>query len=642
MCGIAGLLDLSRGQPAGALKHTAQVMADALPHRGPDGGGVWADELGGLALGHRRLAVIDPSAAGAQPMTSADGRFVISYNGEVYNAAELRDQLRAAGARPLRGHCDTEVLLEACAHWGVEDAVRRAVGMFAFALWDKRERILTLVRDRLGIKPLYWGRFGRAIVFGSELKSLARAPGFQPDLDAAALAAYFRLAYVPAPLTVYRGISKVRPGHILTVGPSGAVSERCYWDLATIAAAGSRLADPLDAAQATEALEALLGEAVKARLVSDVPLGAFLSGGIDSTAVVAMMQARSSRPVKTFTVGFEDAGYNEAPQARAVADYLGTDHTELTLRAADALELLPGLSAIYDEPFADASAIPMVLVSRLARRAVTVALSGDGGDELFAGYDRYRWAGTIRLPGLPRALRQMVGGALGMLYPDRWQSVVDILPRRFNRPGQGDRVVKLARALRTDDDDALYRAVLSIWDTPGEMLRLPGSAAEADAAPSPIGTQDFLSLMQYRDMAGYLPDDILVKLDRASMAVGLEARVPLLDHRLVEFVWRLPVRYKRRRGRAKWLLRRVVDRHVPRNLMERPKMGFNVPVGDWLRGPLRDWAEALLDPARVRAEGVLDADVVAGTWAQHQDGRHDWTNRLWTVLMYRAWAEKWR
>jgi len=642
MCGIAGLLDLTRGQPAGALKRTAQLMAGAVAHRGPDGDGVWADELGGLALGHRRLAVIDPSAAGDQPMTSADGRFVISYNGEIYNAAELRDQLGAAQTRSLRGRCDTEVLLEACAHWGAEDAVRRAVGMFAFALWDKRERTLTLVRDRLGIKPLYWGHVGRAIVFGSELKALARAPGFASELDPVALAAYFRLAYVPAPRTVYRGISKVRPGHILTVGPSGAVSERCYWDLATIAAAGSRLADPLDAAQATDALEALLGEAVGARMAADVPLGGFLSGGIDSTAVVALMQARSARPVKTFTVGFEDAGYNEAPHAGAVAAHLGTDHTTLTVTAADALDLLPGLADIYDEPFGDASAIPMVLVSRLARRAVTVALSGDGGDELFAGYDRYRLAGAVRLPGLPGALRKAVGGVLGALHPDLWQSAAGALPGRFNRPGQGDRIAKLARVLKAGDDDALYRAVLSIWESPGEVLRLPGSAAEADAAPEPIGTQDFLSLMQYRDMAGYLPDDILVKLDRASMAVGLEARVPMLDHRLVEFAWRLPVKYKRRRGRTKWLLRRVVQRHVPSSLMERPKMGFNVPIGDWLRGPLRDWAETLLDPARLKSEGVLDADIVARIWAQHQGGRHDWTNRLWTVLMYRAWAEKWR
>ncbi len=642
MCGIAGLLDLTRGQPAGALKHTAQVMAGALPHRGPDGEGAWADELGGLALGHRRLAVIDPSAAGDQPMTSADGRFVISYNGEIYNASQLRDQLGAAGARHLRGRCDTEVLLEACAHWGAEEAVRRAIGMFAFALWDKRERILTLVRDRVGIKPLYWGRVGQMIVFGSELKSLARAPGFAPELDPAALAAYFRLGYVPAPSTVYRGMSKVRPGHILTVGPNGAISDRCYWDLATIAAAGSRLADPLDVTQATEALETLLGEAVAARLVADVPLGAFLSGGIDSTAVVALMQARSAAPVKTFTVGFEDAGFNEAPHARAVAAHLGTDHTELTVTAADALDLLPGLAGVYDEPFADASAIPMVLVSRLARRAVTVALSSDGGDELFAGYDRYRLAGAIRMPGLPRSLRRAAGGAIGAIHPDLWQTLVGALPGRFDRPGQGDRIAKLARVMRTDDDDALYRAVLSIWETPGDVLRLPGGSAEADSVPEPIGTQDFLSLMQYRDSAGYLPDDILVKLDRASMAVGLEARVPMLDHRLVEFAWRLPVKYKRRRGRTKWLLRRVVQRHVPRGLMERPKMGFNVPVGDWLRGPLRDWAEALLDPQQVGAEGVLDADAVSRTWTQHLDGRHDWTNRLWTVLMFRAWAEKWR
>ncbi len=641
MCGIAGLFDLSRGLPAGALERIAGDMAQPLAHRGPDGHGTWVDEVAGIALGHRRLAVIDLSDAGAQPMTSADGRFVIVYNGEIYNAAILQKELEVAGGRALRGQCDTEVLLEACARWGVEEAVSRCIGMFAFALWDKRERRLTLVRDRLGIKPLYWGRAGRAVFFASELKAIAKAPGFSATLSPDALADYFRLGYVPAPQTVYEGIFKLRPGRILEVGLNGVAAERSYWDLRAIAAAGSARPDAMGPEEAVETLDALLRDAVHCRLGADVPLGAFLSGGIDSSTVVSLMAAESPAPVKTFTVGFAETDFNEAPYAKAVAAHLGTDHSELMVTPGDALDVLPRLAAIYDEPFADASAVPMFLVSQWARNSVTVALSGDGGDELFAGYDRYRMAGLARLAWMPGGLRRGLGRVLGGVPPGLWDALARPLPGRLRPPAAGDKMAKLARVLGADDNDAVYRAVTALWPDPG---RLVGSAGTAEGADPALAREipNFLSRMQYLDTAGYLPDDILVKLDRASMAVSLEARVPLLDHRVVEFAWRLPVRFKRRRGTTKWLLRRVLDRYLPRHLVDRPKMGFGVPVGAWLRGPLRDWAEALLEPTRINGEGFLDGAMVARHWQEHLSGRRNWSTRLWAVLMFQAWAEKGR
>jgi asparagine synthase (glutamine-hydrolysing) len=639
MCGISGLFDLSRGFPAGALERMVGDMAAPLAHRGPDGDGIWVDEAAGIALGHRRLAVIDLSPAGAQPMTSADGRFVIVYNGEIYNAQDMARELAAAGGPALRGHCDTEVLLEACARWGVEEATRRTVGMFAFALWDKRERKLALGRDRLGIKPLYWGRAGRTLFFASELKAIARAPGFSGTRSPDALAEYFRLGYVPAPATVYEGIFKLDAGHILEVGLDGVEARRCYWDLRAIAAAGSAAPDAVDPREAVEALDALLRDAVRCRLAADVPLGAFLSGGIDSSAVVSLMQAESTAPVKTFTVGFAETGFNEAPHAKAVAAHLGTDHSELMVTSGDALDVIPRLAGIYDEPFADASAVPMFLVSQLARDKVTVALSGDGGDELFAGYDRYRVAGLARLGWMSGGLRRGLGWGLGRVPPGLWDALARPLPERLRPPAAGDKMAKLARVFGADDDDAVYRAVTALWADP-ERLVVGARAAEGIDPTLARDIPNFLSRMQYMDTAGYLPDDILVKLDRASMASSLEARVPLLDHRVVEFAWRLPARFKRRLGATKWLLRRVLDQYLPRHLVDRPKMGFGVPVGAWLRGPLRDWAEALLDPTRIRDEGLLDGALVAQHWREHLSGRRNWSYRLWAVLMFQAWAEK--
>jgi asparagine synthase (glutamine-hydrolysing) len=641
MCGIAGLFDLTRGQPAGALEHAARVMTDTLAHRGPDGSGVFADEIGGVALGHRRLAILDLTETGAQPMASADGRFVITFNGEIYNFADIARELPGFGTA-RRGQSDTEVLVEACARFGVDATVRRAVGMFAFALWDRRERVLTLVRDRLGIKPLYWARAGRIILFGSEVKAILAHPAFRPELDRDALAAYMRLGYVPAPHGIYRNLHKLRPGHVMRLGLDGAITEQAFWSLRDIATGGIRTRSPLTADEATNALEERLTEAVRLRLVSDVPLGAFLSGGVDSSTVVALMQKSASGPVRTFTIGFGEADFDEADHARAVANHLGTQHTELRVTADDARAVIPMLPDMYDEPFADASAIPTFLLSRLTRGHVTVALSGDGGDELFAGYDRYRVAGMARLAFLPPAARRALGRGLGALPPDTWDTLARCLPASRRPPAVGDKLAKLARVLRARDDDDVYRAVIALWETPEDLV--PGALPAPDAASDPALARDlpdFLARMQYLDSVTYLPDDILTKVDRASMAVSLEARVPLLDHRVVELAWHLPPGLKRRNGVPKWLLRQVLYRHVPRTLIERPKMGFGVPIGAWLRGPLRDWAETLLAPERLSREGVLNPGLVTRRWQEHLSERRNWSYQLWTVLMFQAWRERW-
>ncbi len=639
MCGIAGLFDLSRGQPTGALEHAARQMTATIAHRGPDGTGVFADEAGGVALGHRRLAILDLSEAGAQPMTSADGRFVIAFNGEIYNFADIGRELPGFGAA-RRGNSDTEVLLEACARFGVEATVKRAVGMFAFALWDKRERVLTLVRDRLGIKPLYWAKAGRMILFGSEVKAILAHPAFRPELDRDSLTAYMRVGYVPAPHSIYRNLFKLRPGHILRIALDGTTRDEALWDLRTIACAGPD--GNLTPDDAVDQLEERLTEAVRLRLVSDVPLGAFLSGGIDSSTVVALMQKCASGPVKTFTIGFGEADYDEAAHARAVAAHLGTEHTDLTVTPDDARAVIPLLPEMHDEPFADASAIPTYLLSRLTRDHVTVALSGDGGDELFAGYDRYRVAGTARMGFAPAAMRRALGGMIGALPPAVWDALFRLVPASRRPPAAGDKLAKLARVLRARSDDDVYRAVIAQWDRPEELV--PGAVCAPDAATDPALARDlpdFLARMQYCDSVTYLPDDILTKVDRASMAVALEARVPILDHRVVELAWRMPSSLKRRGGISKWPLREVLYRHVPRELVERPKMGFGVPIGAWLRGPLRDWAETLIAPDRVACEGILNSRLIARRWREHLSGRRNWSYQLWTVLMFQAWRERW-
>ena len=641
MCGIAGFVAAS--SIAGSDRETiAQRMAASLSHRGPDDQGIWRDDEAGAALVHRRLSIIDLSPAGHQPMVSAGGRFVVSYNGEVYGYQPLAAELAASGHK-FRGHSDTEVMLESFAVNGIEPTLKRMIGMFAIALWDRRDRTLTLIRDRLGIKPLYWAKFGSLFLFGSELKALRAHPGWTPRIDRNAVAAFMRHNYIPAPHTIYEGVRKLEPGMVLTLPWQGEPQISRFWDARAVARDGLRHPIEGSDAELTERLESLLRDAVGRRMIADVPLGAFLSGGIDSSTVVALMQAAGSGKVRTFSIGFDIPGYNEAPQAAAVARHLQTEHTELTVTSSQALDVIPKLAEWYDEPFADSSQIPTYLVSAMTRRHVTVALSGDGGDELFAGYNRYQLTQRFWrvLSLMPRALRHGAAAALTAVSPDRWTSLLAALPARVRPPQAGDKVHKMAGVLRLDGPDAIYRRLVSHWE-PTEIM--PQAREPASLLDDPALAKEFPDLvarMQFLDLVTYLPDDILTKVDRASMAVALEARVPLLDHRLVEFCWRLPRHVKVRNGTSKWLLRQVLYRHVPPALVERPKRGFGIPLGEWLRGPLRDWAEALLDGKRLRAAGLLDAAMVRRYWQEHLDGRRNWQYLIWDVLMLEAWRERW-
>ena len=657
MCGFAGFF--GGGEWAHNPEQRVADMAQAIAHRGPDGAGAWADSGQGIALGHRRLSVVDLSPAGHQPMHSASGRFVIAFNGEIYNHLELRSALEdAKGAPAWRGHSDTETLLAACEYWGFEATLARTVGMFAIALCDRHDGRLYLARDRFGEKPLYYGWVGDAFVFGSELKALRAYPGFSNPVCRQALAEYLRFMYVPAPRSIYQGIFKLEAGCLLTIAgmppaqaptaplrPSascGTLSVRRWWSLADIVEGGAR--NPIaDEAEALSALEARLADAVRLQSLADVPLGAFLSGGVDSSAIVALMQQQASRPIKTFAVGFEESGFDESPHARAVAQHLGTEHSELVVTAAEARGVIPQLQMMYDEPFADSSQLPTHLVCRAARQQVTVALSGDAGDELFGGYNRYFWGPRIwrRLALLPYPARQVLSSALAALPASGWDGLAK--PLGVVRPGE--KLHKLARAIRSVRGlDDLYRNLVSEWQDPALLVK--GEAGQvleparllADALPAE-GTEAGPLRMMYRDSMSYLPDDILCKVDRAAMAISLETRVPFLDHRVAELAWRLPLGMKIRGNEGKWALRQVLYQHVPRELIERPKAGFALPIGNWLRGPLRAWAENLLDEARLQREGYLHPRLIRQAWKQHLSGRYDWAPRLWSVLMFQAWLE---
>lgn len=616
-------------------------MADCMAYRGPDASGYWTDPEAGFATGHRRLSIVDLSEAGAQPMVSRSGRFVISYNGEVYNAGEIRPELIDKGYA-FRGHSDTEVILEACEEWGVEATVRRLIGMFAFAAWDRRERKLWLVRDRLGIKPLYWGQFGDLFLFASELKGMRAHPGWPVEIDRDSIAAFVRFGYIPGSRSIYRGVHKLAPGTIMSIDARREPHIAPFWSLEDAVRQG-RLNPFRGSDQAAEEeLAALLGDAVGRRMIADVPLGAFLSGGIDSSTVVALMQSQSVRPVRTFSIGFEEQGYNEAHHAKAVAQHLGTEHTELYVTPEEARDVIPQLPEIYDEPFADSSQIPTYLISALTRRYVTVALSGDGGDELFCGYNRYSYAASLRprLAALPPALRAPGAAMLRRLRPEMVNRLQQFVPRSLGLPPQlGDKLHKLADAM-TQNEDETYRSLLSHWHHPEQLVkdaREPESLVVSSKAHNLM--PDYVERMQYIDTLTYLPDDILTKVDRASMAVSLEARVPLIDHRVVEFAWRLPPRMKMRDGKSKWLLRRVLRRFVPDALIERPKMGFGVPIDQWLRGPLRDWAESYLSQSALTRGGIFNPELIRTRWAAHLDGRENWQYPLWTIITLQAWLE---
>ena len=641
MCGIAGCWE-GGGAPADALAARARAMADALAHRGPDDRGAWVDAAAGVALGFRRLSILDLSPQGHQPMASADGRYTVVFNGEIYNFAELRDGLERAGAAPAwRGHSDTEIMLAAISHWGVEGALERMTGMFAIALWDARERALHLVRDRMGEKPLYYGVTGRTLLFGSELKALRAHPAFAGEIDRASVAALMRFAYVPAPRSILRGIRKLPAGTIVSFrSPADAAAARPYWTLRGAIERGIERPFAGSEGEAADELEGLLRGAIARQMVADVPLGAFLSGGVDSSTVVALMQAQSARPVKTFTIGFHEDDYNEAPYAKAVAAHLGTDHTELYLSPGEAMSVIPDLPRFYDEPFADSSQVPTYLVSRLARTGVTVSLSGDGGDELFGGYNRYFWGASIwrRLGWMPRGARRAAAGALTAVSPPAWDRVFEaaspVLPASARQPAAGDKLHKLARAIDVANPEELYAVLVSHWS---ESTLVDDARLEFDLPLDRLATAP--ERMMACDAATYLPDDILVKVDRATMAVSLESRIPLLDHRVVEFAWRLPLELKLRDGAGKWLLRQVLHRHVPRALIDRQKMGFSLPLDAWLRGPLREWAETLLDERRLMREGFLDPKPIRARWQEHLSGRRNWQHPLWIVLMFQAWLE---
>jgi len=590
-------------------------------------------------------------------MISESGRYVIVFNGEIYNFQELRAELERLPAvfRPsFRGHSDTEVMLAAFERWGVEEALRRFNGMFAFALWDRRERVLHLARDRFGEKPVYYGWAGNVFLFGSELKALRAHPEFRPDISREAVMLLLRYGYIPAPYSIYKGVSKLPPASWLSLPLSGPTEPQPveYWSVRDVALRGCAAPFPGTEQEAIVELEGLLRDAVRIRMVADVPLGAFLSGGIDSSVVVALMQAQSGQRVRTFTIGFHESGYNEAVFAKAVAGHLGTEHTELYVTPEKARNVVPNLPTLYDEPFADSSQIPTFLVSQLTRRYVTVSLSGDGGDEVFGGYPRYFWANLLwrKLAWVPPTARRALGGAMRSVPLLAWELLFrglnSLAPAGLDVQNPVDRIQKLANLLAADNSEALYFRLLSHWDSPAAIVR---GGCEPSTILSSLngaaGIPDFTLRMMLLDTLSYLPDDILVKVDRASMAVSLESRAPFLDHRLVEFAWRLPTHFRTRHGQGKWILRQVLSHYVPHELFERPKAGFGIPIYAWLRGPLRAWAEELLDESRLRREGYFDPAPIRRKWTEHLSGRRNWFSPLWNVLMFQAWLEqerRWR
>ncbi len=649
MCGLTGFLSPSAITSSDDLVRLVNRMATTMFLRGPDDSGEWADAAAGVALGFRRLAIVDLSPTGHQPMTSVSGRYVIVFNGEVYNFKELRAELERCGKAPnFRGGSDTEVMLACIEAWGLQSSVRRFVGMFAIAVWDRTERVLHLIRDRLGVKPLYYGLFDGVLLFGSELKPLRAHPAFRGEINRDAVALYLRHNCIPSPYSIYRRVWKLPPGTILSISP-GAMSPPDpvpYWTAREVVERGMACPFTGTETEAVDRLEELLKDSVGLRMIADVPIGVFLSGGIDSSTVVALMQAQSSKPVKSFSIGFHEEGYDEARHACAVASHFGTDHTELYVSSKEAIAVIPKLPGIYDEPFADSSQIPTYLVSEMTRKSVTVSLSGDGGDELFGGYNRYFQGRSLwrQLKLVPSPIRRSIARLLAACHPNLLNTIYracePALPHHLRQSLPAEKIQKVSEHIGAASPDALYRGLVSHWNSPEQVVRygreLPTPLTQPDMCPE---QSDFTLRMMYLDTVTYLPDDILVKVDRASMGVSLEAREPLLDHRILEFAWTLPLSMKVRESQGKWALRQVLYRYIPKSLLDRPKMGFGIPIDAWLRGPLRDWAEALLDEGRLRREDMFEPAPIREKWRQHLDGRHNWQYYLWDILMFQAWLE---
>lgn len=654
MCGFAGFLRYGKSSIVRRDEDILIRMADAISHRGPDSDGYWRDSESGFNLSHRRLAIIDTSPAGKQPMVSGSNRFVIAFNGEIYNHQSLRSALESASASPIwRGHSDTETLLAGFSVWGIRGTIERCTGMFAFAVWDRQTRILTLGRDRLGEKPLYYGWQGTGdaacFLFGSELKALKVHPAFSSPINRDALCLYLRHSCVPSPHTIYEGVYKLPPGHLLTISLAKPDPELDhYWSLPNVARAGITSPYLGSDGEAIDELESVLRASVSQQMLSDVPLGAFLSGGVDSSTIVALMQSISKSPVKTYSIGFDDGEYNEAVHAKTVARHLGTEHSELYVSPQQALDVIPKLPSLYCEPFADVSQIPTFLVAQLARQHVTVSLSGDAGDELFGGYNRYVMTQNFFsfLGRVPTSLRRIAASGIHTVSPDRWNaaftSLQRVLPKTWRLANAGIKLHKAASVLGAQSVEDLYLGLVSHWEPDGVVTGGHEPMTILTGLPADLNGLDAVQRMMALDSMTYLPDDILAKVDRAAMGVSLETRVPFLDHRVVEFAWRLPQHLKLRDGVGKWILRQVLYRHVPRHLIERPKMGFAVPIDSWLRGPLRDWAEEMLAENRLRQEGFFNPAPIRQKWDDHLSGKRNWQQHLWSILMFQAWLEEQR
>lgn len=649
MCGIAGFIEKAQSS------QILSKMNTALNHRGPDGAGVWCDTEEGIGLAHRRLSIIDLSDNGRQPMFSPSGRFVVVFNGEIYNYQELRKEIDQLSTVAWQSRSDTEVMLAAFEIWGIEKAVQRFVGMFAFALWDRKERTLYLCRDRLGIKPLYYSQIGATFMFGSELKALRSHPNFIPEIDRDTITLYLRHNCIPAPYCIYKNTFKLEPGKILKISANSIFSRHklpsatTFWSAKEIAENSHDLSDgEADEKEWTNLLERRLKEAVSMRMISDVPLGVFLSGGVDSSTVAALMQAESAIPIKTFTIGFEEEGYDETDHARAVARHLGTEHNELCITADQAMDVITDLPTLYDEPFGDSSQIPTHLISKMTRQYVTVCLSGDGGDEIFGGYNRYRWMQKILdiQNILTRALSQKLSKKACNISPLAWDRlfglITGFLPRKYRIDTAGEKLHKLANALSFFTPDDIYYCLISHWLEPEQIVidTIEPATKVTARVDHPI-LNGYVQMMMYLDLVTYLPDDILTKVDRASMGVGLETRVPLLDHRVVELAWQIPLHMKIHDGQGKWILKKILYKYVPRKLIDRPKAGFAIPLDSWLREPLRDWAESLLDEKRIKTEGVFNPVPIRTKWNEHISGRRNNQAQLWDILMFQAWMERW-